>query len=302
MAPCVVILAAGIGRRFGGGKQLVPVGPGGQTLLEYSVYDARRAGFGRVVFVIRPDIEAEFRAAVVDRLGHRVETACVFQTLEALPAGRRPPAGRTKPWGTGHAVLVAQEAVAGPFAVANADDFYGARAWEQMGAFLRQPPAGGVPTWALAGYALRATLPPSGAVSRGLCACTPDGWLRDIVETSGIERDGDGARCRAADGTVRVLSGEQAVSMNLWGFTADFFDELRRAFAAFLEAHGGSPDAELQLPTVVQQAVRAGRARARVLPATDEWCGLTNPQDAARVAETLGRLTEAGVYPRELWS
>jgi len=301
MKPTLVILAAGVGRRYGGLKQLESVGPAGETIMDFSIYDAVRAGFGRVVFVIRPDMETQFHAAIGRRYEQRVPVAYTYQRLDAVPAGFAVPPGRARPWGTGQAVLSAAGLVQEPFAVANADDFYGAGSFAAVSAFLQQP-QGGTPTYALVGYALRNTLSESGAVSRAICRSTADGWLEDIVETHGIERDGAGARRTDENGQVHRFTGDETVSMNLWGFAPSFLDELRAAFERFLQANAGSADAELYLPLVVRGALQAGRARVKVLPSTDRWCGITNPRDKAAVVQFIRGLVEQGAYPDRLWT
>jgi dTDP-glucose pyrophosphorylase len=300
MKPSLIILAAGIGRRYGGLKQLESVGPAGETIMDYSVYDAVRAGFGKLVFVIRPDMTDTFHAALGRRYEQRIPVTYGYQRLDALPAGFSVPPGRTKPWGTGQAVLSAADGVGEPFAVANADDFYGAGSFAAMSTLLQQPQAG-TPVYAMVGYALRNTLSESGAVSRAVCRHTPDGWLEDIVETIGIERDGGGARRTDAQGHVHKFSGDETVSMNLWGFQPVFLDELRGAFERFLQERGASIEAELYLPTVVQDSIRAGRARVKVLPSTDRWCGITNPRDKVAVVRFVHELVAQGRYPAKLW-
>jgi hypothetical protein len=300
MKPTLVVLAAGMGRRYGGLKQLEAVGPAGETIMDYSIYDAVRAGFGKVVFVIRPDMEGTFHAAIGRRYEQRLPVAYAQQRLDAVPPGFSVPAGRTKPWGTGQAVLSAADELREPFAVANADDFYGAGSFAALSAFL-QAPQTGAPVYALAGYVLRNTLSASGAVSRAVCRCTPDGWLEDIVETHGIEQDGRGARRKDEHGQVHKFTGDETVSMNLWGFVPSYLDELRGAFGRFLRDRGASTDAELYLPVVVQDAIHAGRARVRVLPSTDRWCGITNPRDKDDVVRFIGGLVDQGAYPAKLW-
>jgi NDP-sugar pyrophosphorylase family protein len=300
MKPTLIILAAGVGRRYGGLKQLESVGPAGETIMDFSIYDAVRAGFGQVVFVIRPDMESAFHATIGRRYEQRIPVAYAFQRLDALPAGFSVPPGRTKPWGTGQAVLSAADSLHGPFAVANADDFYGAGSFAALSAFLQQPQTG-APVYALVGYVLRNTLSESGAVSRAICRCTAEGWLEDIVETHGIERDGDGARRTDEQGQAQRFTGNETVSMNLWGFVPAFVGELRSAFERFLSESGASTDAELYLPAVVRDALRHQRARVSVLPSTDRWCGITNPRDKEQVVAFIGQLVDHGVYPAKLW-
>lgn len=300
MKPTLVILAAGIGRRYGGLKQLEPVGPGGATIMDYSVYDALRAGFGRIVFVIRPEIEAAFGATLGRRFEKHVSVACALQDLSALPAGFDLPSGRTKPWGTGQAVLAAESVVDEPFAVVNADDFYGADSFAVLSGFLQRE-QGDVPTYAMVGYALRDTLSDVGCVSRAVCRCTSDGWLQSIAEIAGIEKCGPDGRCTDDAGRSQILSGDGLVSMNMWGFTPAVFDALRSAFRGFLQNHGGSNEAEFYLPSVIQDLIRTGRAGVRVLPSKDAWCGVTHPRDKTRVVAMIHELVARGVYPRALW-
>jgi len=306
MKPALVILAAGIGRRFGGTKQLEPVGPGGATIMDYSIYDALRAGFGQIVFVIRREMEAVVRESLGRRYAQRVPVAYAFQRLDDLPAGFAPPLRRVKPWGTGQAVLAAASVVEGPLAVINADDSYGANSFEALGAFLRAPavevlPTGAQHTFALVGYRLGDTLSERGAVARAVCRCDADGWLQDIVETAEISKAGANGQCTDPAGQTHLLPGDTLVSMNLWGFTPAIFDELRAGFAEFLRGQARSPEAEFPLPGVIQQGIAAGRVRVRVLPTTDSWCGVTHPRDLPRVREFLRALVARGVYPEEVW-
>ncbi|MGD8451498.1 MAG: NTP transferase domain-containing protein [Phycisphaerae bacterium] len=301
MPPTLVILAAGLGSRFGGLKQLEAVGPGGAAIMDYTVYDAWRAGFGRVVFVIREEMRAAFGEMIGRRFGGRLPAECVVQRMDDPDFGATP-AGRTRPWGTGHAVLSAAQVVHEPLAVVNADDFYGARGIAAVAEFLGQTPPAGPPVHAMVGYRLRDTLAESGAVARALCECTPDGWLERIVETRGIERLGDDACRQDEHGQRQIISGDRLVSMNLWAFQPAIFDELRAGFAAFRQASGDSLDAEFHLPAGVQSAMAAGRARVRVLPGGGGWCGMTHRGDHAHVARTIADMIARGDYPAELWT
>ncbi len=301
MKPAVVVLAAGMGSRYGGLKQLERVGPGGETIMDYSVYDARRAGFGRVVFVIRPEMREVFHQRVGSRYEHYIDVAYAFQRLDDLPDQRPVPPDRAKPWGTGHAVLAARDVIGEPFAVINADDFYGHEAFEQLAQFLADPPAGDVPTYALVAYTLRQTLSEAGQVNRGVCRTTPDGWLEGIRETLGIRPHGDDAAFVDEEGREQILPGGAPVSMNTWGFTPRFLGDLQERFKAFLDAHGRSAKAEFHLPAAVQELMQAGRARVKVLTSGARWCGVTYPQDKPLVEAHVRSLTEAGVYPQPLW-
>lgn len=301
--PTLVLLAAGVGRRYGGLKQLEPVGPGGETLCEYTIFDAWRAGVRRAVLVVRSETAAEFRATLERRIGDAIELVFVHQRLDDLPPGAAPPAGRTRPWGTGHAVRAARRAVGGPVVIANADDFYGRAAVEAVVGFAAHPEAaGGISTYALAGFPLAATLPARGAVSRALCECDAAGWLRQVEEIVGIERTADGIAGIDSAGRRRTLAAEgRLVSMNLWALGAEFMDVLDREFAEFIAHRGQSCEAEFYLPAVVQRAIDSGSARVRVLPAAAEWTGITQREDRTAVVARLAELTARGVYPTPLW-
>lgn len=309
-APTLVVLAAGVGSRYGGLKQVEPVGPSGEIMLEYAAFDARRAGFGRVVFVIRRDIEADFRALVEPRLGGAFEIAYAFQDLDDVPPPFTVPPTRRKPWGTAHAVRACRHAVDGPFAVVNADDFYGRAAFARLGEALREAPPppridhapDAVDTYFLVSYPLRATLSEHGSVSRGICTVDGSGHLAGVAERLRIEPDGVDARYRDDDGAWHRLDGDTPVSMNLWGFTPGIFPCLDHAFAAFLRARGRDDAAELHLPAVVDVAVQAGAARVRVVPTDARWLGVTYPADVATTVAGIRALVEAGEYPSPLWA
>ena len=299
-APTLVLLAAGMGSRYGGVKQLDGVGPGGATLMDYSIYDAARAGFGRVVFVIRPELDEAFRTTILPRYAGRLEVATVHQRLADVPAGESLPAGRTKPWGTGQAVLAAAAEVQGPFAVANADDFYGAAAFQAAAEFLRTPSPNGTPVFVLVGYELRDTLSEQGTVNRGACRVSADGWLAGIEEVFDIARSADGTLVgRGHEGHV-ALAPDALVSMNLWCFTPAVFPLLAAGFARAFPTLGAT--GEYLLPTAMEAALRRGEARVRVLDAGSRWYGLTHPADRPRVAAALAALVRAGVYPERPWA
>jgi NDP-sugar pyrophosphorylase family protein len=294
MALSLVVLAAGMGSRYGGLKQIDPVGPSGETVLDYAVFDARRAGFDRVVFVIRRDFEAQFRERTVERYGGQIELDYVFQSLDALPVGFMPPPGREKPWGTGHAVWCARDAIRGNFAVINADDFYGADSFTQLANFLRAPKS---PTaraeFAMVGFRLANTLSENGAVSRGVCTAGADGALISIIEQTNIA---------AADvGQGKKFSGTELVSMNCWGFTPELFDRLDLHFREFLKHRGGDAKAEFYLPTTVSTLIQRDEAHVRVLTTESSWFGITYREDKPRVEEAIGELVQAGIYPDRLF-
>lgn len=292
--PTLLVLAAGMGSRYGGLKQLDPVGPSGETILDYAVFDAIRAGFGRVVFVIRRDFEEAFRSAVLGRYAGRIGVDVVFQALDALPGGFAPPAGREKPWGTGHAVWCAREAIDGPFAVIGADDFFGRDAFERLAVFLRGSALAGrgVADLCMVGYRLDRTLSEHGSVSRGVCEVGADGYLVRITERTAIEPS------QLGRGDLR---GDEVVSMNCFGFTPAVFAALERDLRAFLAARAGEPKSEFYLPSAVTGMISRGEARVRVLPTTAEWFGVTNREDRPRVVAALGRLVDGGDYPKSLF-
>jgi len=298
--PTLVVLAAGVGSRYGGLKQLDPVGPGGAALMDYTMYDALQAGFGRVVLVIRRDTEAVIRSHIEGGAGRHIEVVYAHQELDMLPVGVAPPAKRVKPWGTGHAMLMAAPFVDGPFVAANADDFYGRRAVAALSEFLAETGGNDPPHWAMVGYRLADTLPVSGAVSRALCVQDADGRLVRLQEILAIERNGGLARWRDADGMAHVQPLESLVSMNLWGFTPELTAELEAGFEAFLEAGPGLRD-EYYLPVAVGDAVTGGRAQVTVLDEGGRWCGMTSPKDRATTARILRELVEQGEYPEILW-
>jgi hypothetical protein len=298
MTLTLVVLAAGMGSRYGGLKQIDPMGPTGETVLDYTVHDAVRAGFGRVLFVIRRNFEAAFKAAMGERFAAKAKVDYAFQELNMLPDGCAVPEGREKPWGTGHAVWCARGGLDGPFAVVNADDFYGADSLRRLADFLRASSGGSAddaetPTYAMVGFPLGNTLSENGAVSRGVCTIGANGFLADIEEHRGI---------LASDvGMGRRYDVTTPVSMNCWGFDArTFVPLLDAAWRDFAAAHGREPKAEFYLPTALNAMVRAGTARVRVLPTTDNWFGVTYREDKPRVQAALAGLVAAGVYPSPL--
>jgi NDP-sugar pyrophosphorylase family protein len=282
--PTLIVLAAGMGSRYGGLKQIDPVGPGGATLLDYSIFDAVRAGFGQVIFVIRRDIEAAFVEGVGARYAGAdgVTVSYAFQQLDDLPTGYELPAGREKPWGTAHATLAARELIAGPVAVINADDFYGARAFEMLVALLSESGE----QYAMVGYRLGDTLSTHGTVTRGVCRTDGD-YLRTIEEISGIARHAEGATYRDGDGAEHRLSGEETVSMNFWGFPAGVVSHLKKGMVEFLEENIGNPTAEYLLPELVGSLIAEGEARVRVLPGGGPWFGVTYKEDREGVMRSI---------------
>ena len=303
MAPTLLVLAAGLGSRYGGLKQLDPVGPAGETILDYAVFDAVRTGFGRVMFVIRRDFEAAFRTQVAAKYAGRVAVDFVFQALDALPAGFAPPAGREKPWGTGHAVWCARDAIREPFAVIGADDFFGLEAFQKLAEFLSanrksvpRPQAGSLPIenrkFCMIGYRLDRTLSEFGTVSRGVCEVGADGLLRGIVERTAI----DPTQLRQGD-----LRGDTTVSMNCFGFTPALFPALDAQLGEFLRTGGGDAKREFYLPVVVSTMIARDEATVRVLPSAGEWFGVTHRDDRPRVVAALAALVQRGEYPPKLF-
>ena len=289
----LLVLAAGMGSRYGGLKQVEAIGPGGEILLDYAVHDALAAGCTRLAFVVRPDMEAAFRERVAVKYGSRAPVDIVLQSPESLPPGFAPVAGREKPWGTGHAVWCAAEAVRDNFAVINADDFYGADSFRQMARFFEKGPAApGLPGFALVGFRLGNTLSEHGAVSRGVCSVA-DGRLQSVVERTQISP--------AEVGPGRPYSGEEIVSMNCWAFTPAVFPLLERQLRTFLQAKGGDARAEFYLPAAISAMVERGEAVVDVLPTSAAWFGLTYRGDRPRAGAILAERVARGEYPPTLF-
>jgi len=301
MKPTLLVLAAGMGSRYGGLKQIDPMGPSGETILDYSVFDALRAGFGKVVFIIRPDFEQDFRERIAAKFAGRIEVGFAFQTIDRLPAGFSVPAGREKPWGTTHAILCARDAVDTPFAVINADDFYGQDSYAVLGRYLRDLDVRST-AYAMVGFTLKHTLSEHGTVARGVCQTDAAGRLTDIQELTKIARLPQGAEHRGEDGSVVRLTGDEPVSMNMWGFTPAIFPQLAADFDAFLRAKGGEMKSEAYIPLSVGNLIRAGQASCQVLRTDSAWFGVTYREDKPVVQASILRQVEAGAYPASLWS
>jgi len=285
-----------MGSRYGGLKQIDPVGPGGEAILDYSVFDALRAGFGKVVFVIRQGMADAFKQAVGSRFDKHVPVEFVFQELDKLPPGFTPPPGRQKPWGTAHAVLMAADAISGPFAAINADDFYGANSYRLLADHLRS----GSPDYAMIGFILRNTLSEFGSVARGVCQVSPTGYLQGVTELTKIEKDGAAVKYTDASGQVHPLTGDESVSMNIWGFTPGLFHNLQQQMIAFLTKHGQEEKSEFYIPTAVNNLTTAGLARVKMLRTPDSWFGVTYREDRPLVVEGIRRLIAKGDYGRAL--
>ena len=297
-APKLVIMAAGMGSRFGGLKQITPVGDNGEIIMDFSLYDAYQAGFRKVVFVIKKEREADFRAIVGSHVESRMDVQYVFQSPDDVPEWFTVPEGREKPWGTAHAVRACRNVIDGPFAVINADDFYGAGAFRALYDFLAEPMAESEN--AMVGYRMRNTVTENGYVARGVCE-TANGFLTSITERTHIEKRGDHAAYTTDGETYIDLPGDTLVSMNFWGFMPSIFDELETYFYDFLRSpEGQTAKAECLLPNLVGHLLEQGRLTVSVLESEDRWFGMTYHEDRARVAQALSKLHETGAYPEEL--
>ena len=299
----LVIMAAGLGSRYGGIKQLEPVGPSGEIIMDYSIYDAIEAGFNKVVFIIRKDLEKDFKEIIGNRIAQKIEVDYVFQDINNLPEGFTKPADRTKPWGTGQAVLSCLGVLQEPFAVINADDYYGKEAFVKVHDYLVNPPESTHQyNFCMAGFVLGNTLSENGSVTRGVCKVDENGLLVDIAETSGIERNGDNAIAVDKQGATVEIDINSPVSMNMWGFTPDFLSELDSEFARFLSGiEGNELKAEYLLPEVVGKLVKEGKAEVHVLKTMDKWFGVTYKEDKQMVVESFNKLVEKCVYPNKLF-
>lgn len=298
----LLLLAAGMGSRYGGLKQLDRVGPAGETLMDYSIFDAIRAGFSRVVFVIRRDIEAEFKAVIGSRYAGRIEVDYAFQSMDDLPAGFSVPPGREKPWGTGQAVYAARDVIREPFAVINADDFYGRESYEKLAGYLKTCRSGRPLDGCMCGYRLRRTLSENGSVSRGVCRTDAEGHLVKVIEHTKIARESDGRIISTLEDGRRVeFTGDELVSMNCWGFAPEIFDELGRLFAAFLAARGSELKSEFYLPFAADELIAEKRAAVRMLESDADWFGITYREDRPVVVEGLRSMVAAGHYPEKLF-
>jgi dTDP-glucose pyrophosphorylase len=296
MNPTLVIMAAGMGSRYGGLKQIDPVGPSGEIVLDYSVYDAIRAGFGQVVFIIRPDIEKAFRGVIGKKFDGRIDVEMVFQTLEKIPAGFPIPGNRTKPWGTGQAVLMAKPVVTEPFAVINADDFYGRESFEVLAKQLMAMDVDSTDC-CMVGFYIKNTLSPHGGVARGACE-VENGHLVSVTERFNI--------ARGTDGVIRFDGGEMRdndmVSMNTWGFTPRLFQSLETGFVRFLERAGNELKSEYLLPELIDGMIRNGETSVTVLPTNEKWMGVTYAEDKPQVMAGIREKIAAGIYPENLWA
>jgi dTDP-glucose pyrophosphorylase len=301
VSPTLLILAAGIGSRFGGLKQAEGVGPSGEAILDYSIYDAIRAGFKKVVFVIRKDIYEDMKRIFFDKWSDQIVIDYVFQELDDLPGGFKPPVGRIKPWGTGHAIWVAREKVQEPFCMINADDFYGRGSFELAAGFLSNMDNLLQGRYALIGYVLKNTLSEHGYVSRAECETGEDGKLRSICERLKIKREGSIVFFQDDDGSSREISENTVVSMNMWGFMPSLFRYLEEDIIEFLKENAGSPKAEFLLPNVIDRLIKSGLVEIPVLATEAKWFGMTYQEDRELVTGRLADLVRAGEYPTPVW-
>jgi UTP-glucose-1-phosphate uridylyltransferase len=297
--PTLLILAAGMGSRYGGLKQIEPVGPNGETILEYSVYDAIRAGFGKVVFVIRESFANDFKTRFESKLTDKIEIEYVYQELDKLPQGFSLPEGREKPWGTGHAILMAKDLIYEPFAAINADDFYGAEAYKVIANFLTKSVR--EDKYSMIGYQLNKTLSDFGSVSRGICKTNEDNFLTKITETHKIRQEDKTILCESERNTKIEISGKETVSMNFWGFHPSVFQNIENQFIEFLRTNIQIPKSEFYIPFVVFEMIKSGKAKVEVLKADSPWFGVTYQEDKPFVIEQIQKLTDQGVYPDKLW-
>ncbi len=300
MKPTLFILAAGMGSRYGGLKQLDGVGPNAETIMDYSVYDALRAGFGKIVFVIRRDFEQEFRDKVISKYENHVPVEVVFQDIHNIPEGFEMHPERTKPWGTNHAVLMGKDVIKEPFAVINADDFYGADSFRVLGEFLKSV-EGESNKYCMVGFKIENTLSENGSVSRGLCEVSKEGNLTGVEECHGIQRVDGRLVHMLADGSVADFPEGAYVSMNMWGFTPDYFEYSEKSFVKFLEKNAGELKSEFYIPTVVNELISAGKVVLKVEETSSKWFGVTYAADRPATVEQIQKLVEQGVYPAKLW-
>lgn len=301
LKPTLLVIAAGMGSRYGGLKQIDPVGPNGEIIIDYSMYDAAQAGFKKVVFVIRHSFEDAFREQIGSKLEGVVETAYAYQELDLCLDGFPLPDGREKPWGTGHATLVAKDVIDDPFAVINADDYYGPNSYRLMKEQLETMSNSEDSDYAMTGFVLRNTLSEYGTVARGICQCDDEMYLTKVTERVGIKKVGDGASYPDENGNEQALSGDEIVSMNLWGFKPSIFGHLQQQFNDYLKEHAGQDKSEFYIPTAVDHLISSGQRKVKVLETDDNWFGVTYREDKIIAQTSINKLIEKGVYPERLW-
>jgi len=302
MKPTLLILAAGMGSRYGGLKQMDQVGPSGEAIIDYSIYDAIRAGFEKVTFIIRKNIEKEFREVFENKLRGKIETEFIFQELEMVPEGISYSSERVKPWGTAHAVWVARDYIREPFVVINADDFYGAGSYQTIADYLMQDNIVNSSNYGMVGYQVRHTLSDFGSVTRGVCEASGEDFMKAVVERTEIVKEGQQIFYIDKEEGKVPLSGDELVSMNFWGFTPTIFDQFERAFSEFIKENAEKLKNELFIPKVVNDLVARDIASVKVLPSRDQWFGVTYREDKPVAIEHIRKLVEQGVYPDNLWS
>lgn len=301
MKPTLLVLAAGMGSRYGGLKQLDGIGPNGETIMDYSIYDAIRSGFGKVVFVIRHDFEKDFKEKILSKYENHIAVDVVFQSIDKLPDGFVPNPERTKPWGTNHAVLMGSEIIREPFAVINADDFYGQDSFRVLAKALTDM-EGKTGEYCMVGFRVGNTLSESGEVSRGVCHISDDGSLTTVTERHHImRRDGGAVSFLDESGNAIVLDDNALVSMNMWGFTPDYFEYSKKAFVEFLSEHGNDLKTEFYIPSMVNELITRGAASVKVYDTTSSWFGVTYAADKPSVMANVAKLVEEGVYPNKLF-
>ena len=299
--PALVIMAAGMGSRYGGLKQIDPIGPNGEIIMDYSIYDALKVGFGKVVFIIKKEIEEVFREVIGKKIEERVDTTYVFQDIDDLPKGFERPVGREKPWGTGHAVLSCKGHVDTPFAVINADDFYGRGSFNVLYHFLKDIQDQDTRNYAMVGFTLKNTLTEHGHVARGICKVNAQGYLEQVRERTKIIRFPDSVKYAEDDGSWTDISEESIASMNIWGFTPSIFSELEAGFSTFLDASQDNiTKTEFYLPNLVGDLVKENKATVKVLPSNERWYGVTYREDRPIVKRAIEKMTEQGIYPKNL--
>jgi NDP-sugar pyrophosphorylase family protein len=301
MKPTLLILAAGIGSRYGGMKQIDQVGPSGEAIIDYSLYDALRAGFGKIVFVIRKDIENDIKEFLGDKIAGKAEVEFIHQELDMIPEGLVYPPDRVKPWGTGHAIWVAAKAIKEPFVAINADDFYGRGSYMKMAEYLISAGKTSSTEFCMIGYQIQQTLSEHGSVSRGICEADDQSYLRAVVERTEIFRKNGRIVYRDENLKEVQVPGDTLVSMNIWGFTPAVFAYIEQQFSEFIRKNISNIKAELYIPKIVNEMIKDGNARVRILPAVDEWFGVTYKEDKPLAVEKIRELVQKGAYPRNLW-
>lgn len=302
MKPALLVLAAGMGSRYGGLKQLDQIGPNGETIIDYSVFDAIRAGFGKVVFVIRKDFEEEFKSRIGSRYAGKIVVDYAFQSINDLPGGYKVPAGRSKPWGTGHAILAARDLIKEPFAAINGDDFYGRNSFDLLAKYLNHAEDGAKANYSMCGFILRNVLSDNGSVSRGICTVDNNDNLKTVIENTKIIKSDSGTVISIReDGAEVTMSGDEVASMNMWGFTPSIFEHLEKQFINFLEKRGLEEKSEFYIPAVVDQLIRENIAEVKVMVSPDSWFGVTYREDREYVIGSILKLVQNGTYPEKLF-